>query len=260
MSRFQSSETRSSLWAGAVAVALLVAANGAPTGRGGFPPFDHPVLDEFVLQDTAFVLSGARRLGADLAFIQLLLYYGGADLREKHDRHAGEDPAEHAGHIHLGREGDAVGSTKMVDFPDLMAFGLRVGSLDPYFHYAVLFTGSALGFNLNRVDEAIEVLHRASLRDPGFPRYSLYLGALAYRQSDEINKVIPWLEESIKDPDCPTMLKNILANMYRKQGNDRRAAEIFLDILDNARDRSYADLALQKLQEIEKSLKSRKRL
>jgi hypothetical protein len=56
------------------------------------------------------------------------------------------------------------------------------------------------------------------------------------------------------------MLKNILANMYRKQGNDRRAAEIFLDILDNARDRSYADLALQKLQEIEKSLKSRKRL
>ncbi|HNC75280.1 MAG TPA: hypothetical protein PK362_10415, partial [Elusimicrobiota bacterium] len=67
-------------------------------------------------------------------------------------------------------------------------------------------------------------------------------------------------EESIKDPDCPTMLKNILANMYRKQGNDRRAAEIFLDILDNARDRSYADLALQKLQEIEKSLKSRKRL
>ena len=81
---------------------------------------------------------------------------------------------------------------------------------------------------------------------------------MAYRQSDELAKVIPWLEESIKDPECPTMLKNILANMYRKTGNDRRAAEIFLDILDNARDRSYADLALQKLREIEKNLKPKR--
>lgn len=258
MSRSASMEPRSGLWVWAVAVALLAAANGLPYRHAGFPPFNHPVLEEYVIQDTAAVLTGARRLGSDLAFIQLLLYYGSAETREKHGHRTREDPGEHAGHLHLGREGGAVGAATLGEFPELMEHGLRVGSLDPFFHYAYLFAGSALGFNLNRADEAIEVLHRASVQDPGFPRYSLYLGALAYRQSDELAKVIPWLEESIKDPECPTMLKNILANMYRKTGNDRRAAEIFLDILDNARDRSYADLALQKLREIEKNLKPKR--
>jgi hypothetical protein len=41
-----------------------------------FLVFERPLMDIFATQDMALVLNGARRLGADLAFIQLMQYYG----------------------------------------------------------------------------------------------------------------------------------------------------------------------------------------
>lgn len=237
---------------GAIALFLvfLTAANLLPKTTAVFPPFERPALEPYAVQDMTAVLTGARRFGADLAFIQMLVYYG--TVENSHPDHAGETEEEHRGHVHVPHEETAADITlaPLPDYPNLKTLGLRVGILDPFFRYAFLFTGGALGFNLNRTQEALDVLRRGAEADPHYPRYALYAGALNYRYARGHDEVVPWLEEAIKDPDCPTMVKNILANIYRRQGNNRRAAEIFLDMMENSRDPEYVDLARRKLEEM----------
>ncbi len=223
-------------------------------------------METFAAQDMAAVLNGSRRLGADLAFIQLLLYYGSMENARRGAPSPAplphEDPENHGkhGHVHMGEEAQAdVENRRLGDFPHLKDYTLRVGDLDPYFHYAYLFGAGALGFNLNRVDQALDVLRDGAGGDPHFWRYRLYAGALAYRKAEDVQKVIPLLEEAIKDPECPSMLKNILANIHRREGNVKRAAEIFIELATSSRDNEYRDLALQKLREIQSGLSPRHR-
>ena len=243
--------------------------------RPGMPPYTTSVMPAFAVQDTATVLNGARRFGADLAFIQLMQYYGSPEfadpqvsypLRRKPHRYTQNNPHKnredshphnekgheraHEGahaHLHLGSEGtaDATGEVSP-GFPLLGDFALRAGTLDPRFHFAYLFVSGALAFNLNRGDDAVRVLEHGIRGDPSFWRYRMYQGAIAYRKSQETEKVIATLEEAIKDPDCPSMIKNILAHIYIKKGNPKRAAEIYVDLLES-RDPSYATHAKTQL-------------
>jgi lipopolysaccharide biosynthesis regulator YciM len=74
-------------------------------------------------------------------------------------------------------------------------------------------------------------------------------GKLRHRKNQEMDKAISRLEEAVLDPECPSMVKNILANIYRKQGNLKRVAEIYLDMA-NSRDKSYASFAVDRLKEL----------
>jgi tetratricopeptide (TPR) repeat protein len=143
-------------------------------------------------------------------------------------------------------------------YPHLAGYARRILSLDPCFHYAQLFIGGALGFNLNRTAEAMDVLESASAADPTFWRYKYYIGAVAYRKSREMDKAIRSLEEVRRYEDCPSMLKNILANLYLKNGQVLKAAEVFLDLAEHSRDQNYRELAVRKLADIEKSLRNRR--
>lgn len=226
-----------------------------------FPVFERPVMEIFAAQDMGMVLNGARRLGADLAFIQLLQYYGTPEnANPNHPRgryrkpiRLTESEKEHEGHIHLhlGSEGMADATTKPSGrFPQLMEYTLRAGSLDPRFHFLFLFSSGALAFNLNRGDDAMRVLEQGSRGDPSFWRYRLYQGAIAFRKNQEIAKAIANLEEAVLDPECPSIIKNILGNIYIKNGNFQRAKEIYLDLL-KSRDPDYkyfAEKQLSKLQ------------
>ena len=69
---------------------LLTAARAVLPSIPSYPPYGHPPLARFSLQDMTFVLLGMRRLGADVAFMQLLQYYGTADNRDP--RHPLEPP------------------------------------------------------------------------------------------------------------------------------------------------------------------------
>ncbi|HRY30003.1 MAG TPA: hypothetical protein P5079_08220 [Elusimicrobiota bacterium] len=231
------------VWIGS-ALLLLGAAQGlALRAPRAWPPFDRPVLEKYALSDMTGVLLGLRRAAADLAFIQMLQYYAGG-----HEEEHGEED----GHVHVGGEGsaDLHPEIRLTVFPSLREYVLRIASLDPYFHYAYLFGAGALAFNLNRSDEAFDVLRRGLERDPAFWQFRLYVGAIAYRQSAQIEKVISLLEEALRYPDCPTMLQNILANIHVKIGNYQRAAEIYLLMARTSRDQSYAEQAQKKLLEL----------
>jgi hypothetical protein len=233
------------------------------------PSFQKPVFPEHAVLDMSLALSGVRRFGGDLAFIQMLQYYGGygespkpaaptatppvASSPAAHDHAHEQEGHAHEGHAH--ERGGHVPSEmntedynrRRTEYKWLENHAYRILSIDPYFHYANLFVAGALGFNLNRNDEALRVLTRAAEMDPKHWRYRLYAGAIAYRKTQETEKVIHLLEEALKDPDCPSMLMNILGNIYLHEGNLKRAEEIFRYMLDNARDPSYTDTAREKL-------------
>lgn len=231
-----------------LAAALFAAAAGMSGAlfRSPWPPFEKPVLEDYAMTDVGFVLNGLRRFGADLAFIQMLQYYASEDEAHEHR------PGERAKHFDMGREGqaDLHPEVRLPFFPALREHILRIGALDPYFHYAYLFGAGALAFNLNRADEALDVLRAGAQADPTFWRYRLTAGAIAYRRSAETEKVVALLEEAVLDPDCPTLLQNILANIHLKQGNVRRAAEIYAHIVRTSRDEGYVQHARRKLQEL----------
>jgi tetratricopeptide (TPR) repeat protein len=204
------------------------------------------VIEQYALTDASVVLSGLRRLGADLAFIQLLQYYSSEVTEEEHREMVEE------GHWHMGTEGNADlhPNVRLSNYPKLISYALRAASLDPYFHYNFIFTAGALAFNLNRDDEALTLLSEGARWEPNFWQYRLYAGAIGFRKSNSIDKVVALLEEAIKDPDCPSMVENILANIYKRQGNYQRAAEIYALMIQTSRDPAYVGTAKQKLDEL----------
>lgn len=232
----------------ALAFIFLVAAQGlsARFFRPAYPAFGRPVLDNYALTDVSVVLSGLRRLGADLSFIQLLQYYASEMTEEEHREMVEE------GHFHIGSEGaaDLHPHMRLHNYPELLAYSLRAASLDPYFHYNFIFTAGALAFNLNRDDEALALLREGARWDPDFWQYRLYAGAIGFRKAANVDKVVSLLEEAIKDPECPSMVQNILANIYKRQGNYGRAAEIYRRMLETSRDPAYVDTAREKLEEL----------
>jgi tetratricopeptide (TPR) repeat protein len=198
---------------------LLVAGLGAALAVGARPALDRgarefPPLSElpstpYSLQDAALASAGMRAVAADLAWIQLLQYAAG-------------------------------GLPEVVDPPGRM-FGnlkplcLRVARLDPSFHRAYLYGAGMLGWfnNVQRPDEAVEILKEGLERDPGQPLYSEYLAALAYKKKGDDARLVALLESIADDPKSPIEMKAILANMHKQRGEYARALALWEEMLGN---------------------------
>lgn len=196
---------------------------GSVWSRPILPSFQKTVSPRYAPQDTGSVVLGARKAGAALAFIQTLQYYGGP--------------------VQPGEEGLA--------FPRLAEYGRRMLSLNPYYRYGVLYVAGVLAFNnfSNRPDEALSLIAQALQGDPKYWRYQMFTAAIGYAKDHRTAESVASLEESIKDPECPSLIKHILAGIHRKEGRYVRAAEIYAALLD-ARDPDYSERAKKNLEEM----------
>jgi hypothetical protein len=211
------------LFTGAAVIAASVPAT--------LPPVDHLPMAAHAVQDAGAALAGARRVGGDVAFIQLLQYLG---VQEAHGhRH---EPGEEHGHAD--------------HFIDFLPFSRRFLVLSPYFHQGILFSGGVLGFVLNRPGEALSLLGEAARRDPTFWRYRLYAAAIAYGEGEQPEKVIPLLEEAMKYPDCPGILMHLLANLYKKRGDFPNAIRVYFHILSVSRNVDDVNRAAHALEDL----------
>lgn len=209
----------------------------SPRLTGGLPGLAGMRLgSEHALQDLAFIAVGMRRQAADLHFIRLLQYYGTPEAGpEDHEPHR-SDPG--------GRQyGGGV-------YPEVLPRSLRCLDLDPYFRYGALYAAGALAFNLDRTEEAVALLQQALARDPRAWRYHLYIAAIAYRKDREFGKLVAVLEPALDDPDCPAMLKVILAGIYQKLGQPEKAAGLYRAILETTRDPEYREIARRRLEKL----------
>ncbi len=204
-----------------------------------YPPLNTLVVSENYTTDVSALFLGAHRLAADIAYVQFLQYYGVREDASEQDGHHMDD-----GHGHSHADFDSG------LYPRLFEYGRRIMRLDPYFNAAVLDVAGSLAFNQKRIDEALNVLHEAVALDPAFYRYRLYMAAILYRNEGQDNKLIDALAEAVRYPDAPFMLKNILANLYKKQGRFMEAARLYLEMIDTAPtalDRSNTEQKLLKL-------------
>lgn len=225
--------------AGLLASALLLAAAGAVPGvlpGQGLPPLAGFPVAASAVQDASMAMAGLRRMGGDVAYIELLQYLSGGEglTHAAHDDEHGEGHGDsHAGWL-----------------PRALPLSRRTLSLSPYFHAAHLLAAGTLGFVLDRPKEAVALLLEAAQSDPTFWRYRLYAGAVAYKDNESPEKVIALLEEALKYPDCPSMLQNILANLHKKAGHPARAAQIYAFTIETSKDAAavhHARLQLEKL-------------
>ena len=189
---------------------------------------------------------GMRRLSADLGLIRMLVYYGSPESGDQeghyhqHDEHGHEvlDPLHPERSWGGGR------------YPELGPRAMRILDIDPSLSYAALYASGALAFNLNRPQEALAVLEYALKRDPKNFQYHAYIGAIGFHKNGDMASVVRILKPMLDSPDCPTMIKSMMAFLYKKLGLKEKAVRLYQDILETSRDLGYRKTAERMLQEL----------
>lgn len=225
-----------------LAAALLAWAAGGLLARGYASPFPPPsemrVPAAGATGDMLALAFGARRLFADVWFIRLMQYYG---TREFH----GDEEAE-AGERHHHEHGDYGGG----GYPLFLPMARHVLEVDPAFTAAGLYGAACLAFNLQRGEEAQELINYALRYNPREWKYLTMLAAIGYSKSGNAVAVAEAIAPILKDPDCPVMLKQLAAFLNKKAGNYAAAAAIYADIAATSRDEAYVRNAGKELEKL----------
>ena len=206
-------------------------------------PWRYPALNELVVtehysEDLGALLLGDRRLAADLAYVQFLQYYGTPSGAE----HQEEEKESNSLSAHDEYSGG--------NYPRVKEWGTRVLRLDPFFTQPILEIAGALAFNLDGVDQALELLREAIQRDPSFYRYHLYVAAILYKNNRQDQQLIQILEQAIQFRDCPPLFQNVLGNLLKKYGRVTDATKVFIHMLETSVYEFDRNTARQKLKEI----------
>ena len=233
---------------------------GYVTGKNYAHPFPqagqmHSFSDS-VLSDAGVLSLGIRRLAADVWFIRLIQYYGTCQCPDGENQPSPEAedgaPGHHCHHHHDHGDHDA-GTGK---YPDIFPRSRHILDLDPYFTHAGLYSAGVLAFNLGRSDEAIELINQAKRYQPREWKYDAYLAAIGYRLAGNPEKVADMLAPVVRDPECPTMIKQLVAFLNKRLKRYRAAAEIYEDIARTARNPHYIRNSRRELAQLEKILSS----
>lgn len=225
-----------------LAAAALAWAAGACSVRDYESPFPPPSEMRVPLSgatgDMLALALGSRRLFADLWFIRLMQYYG---TREFH----GDEEAGDGHHHHDEHENYGGGS-----YPLFLPMARHVLEVDPAFTAAGLYAAASLAFNMQRGEEAQELINYALKYNPREWKYLTMLAAIGYSKAQNPVAVAEAIAPILKDPDCPVMLKQLAAFLNKKSGNYAAAAAIYADIAATSRDEAYVKNARRELEKL----------
>jgi len=176
-------------------------------------------VEKYILLDLTGIVFGVRRISSDIAWIQVLQYYGSPEDENEEYNHEHKE-----GHCHHGIN---FGGGK---YYDLLKLCQRTIRLDPYFYYAYLYGSASLAWNLNRDDEGIKLLDEGIKNCPKYWQFYLYKMAIIYKKLDKYKEMVHLLEKVIKEQNCPLMVKAILANIYKRLGEYQKSLELWTEI------------------------------
>ncbi|MDI6642223.1 MAG: hypothetical protein QME68_07950 [Elusimicrobiota bacterium] len=205
-------------------------------------------VEKYLLVDLTGIVFGIRRLAADIAWIQVLQYYGTPEEECSHEHeHSADTCPYHSKFYGKGK------------YYDLLKLCLRVIRLDPYFHYAYLYGSASLTWNLERPDEGLLLLDEGIKRYPknrhDYWQLYLYKMAIIYKKAEKYKDMVLSLEKAVNEKNCPLMVKAILANIYKRFGNYHRAIVLWQEIYNYGMS-DYSKFAEKQIRELQKLLNS----
>jgi tetratricopeptide (TPR) repeat protein len=179
-------------------------------GLAGYHDPNPPMIasmqsSETHLSDVLGVALGLRHAAADIAWIETLQYYGTREF----------DMPEFVSINGGGR------------YSRFLRLCQRVARIDPFFTYIYYFGGSSLGWNLNRPTEAEILIRQGIAANPHEWRLPQYLAAMAYQRNHNVVGLEHFLEILVQDPQTPLIVKGLLANIYKKQGEYDKAIQMW---------------------------------
>ena len=216
-----------------------------------YPPLSlaHEVEAEWL--DVAGVAGGFRRMTADIAWVQLLVYYGAREgilgkdeeLDQVYQVYRGEDDHPQEEDIQYGAG----------TYPRFLPMIHRIISIDPYFTYAYLYGSGVLVWNLNQPKEAVELLQLGMKYNPKEWRFPVYIAAIVYQQQKEFGKMAGVLEQIIQEKEAPNLLRSVLANFYKDQKQYRKALKIWAYV-ESTGDPEYLERSRRQMEELQRLL------
>ncbi len=223
-----------------LAVFALAAGGFASSGyRSPFPPpSEIRVPAAGASGDMLALALGARRLFADLWFIRLMQYYGTREF------HGGEEAGD-GQHRHDEHENFGAG-----EYPLFLPMARHVLEVDPAFTAAGLYGAASLAFNMQRGEDAMELINYALKYNPREWKYLAMLAAIGYSKAQNPVAVAEAIAPILKDPDCPVLLKQLAAFLNKKAGKYAAAAAIYADIAATSRDEAYVKNAGRELEKL----------
>ncbi|MCS7231281.1 MAG: hypothetical protein RMJ67_04000 [Elusimicrobiota bacterium] len=200
-------------------------------------------LEKFFILDSIGIILGIRKIVSDIAWIQLLQYYGGHPPEDKHCNK----------HNHI----ECITKIQPGKYLDFIKYVRRVTILDPLHSFAYFYGVGALAWNLERPDEALEYL-KEGLKNLEFQKDNpesdywqlvKYQQAIYYKLGGKYKEMLNELKEIIQKGKAPNMVKAILANLYKKYGFYKEAILIWEELLDSG-DPEYVERAQIQIKEL----------
>lgn len=188
--------------------------------------------EPMAIQDTALIALGFRSVAADVAWIQLLQYFGGGSVFDLEDNHNG--------------------------YPSVQPLTLRVMRMDPYFVEAIMFGTVSLAWIklVNRPQEAMELLREAVHYNPSYWPLQGYIVSIGYQANDQFENMLGALADTLQNPDCPLQVKAIVANTFKLHKKYHEALKIWLGIYNMSDDPGTKNRAMQQIKELQGKISS----
>lgn len=214
-------------------------------------------LENYFVLDSIGIITGLRKLTSDLAWIQLLQYYGGEPPEDIED---GSNDKKQTHHNHL----EHMTKIQPGKYKRFIDYCRRVTILDPIYSFVYFYGVGCLAWNLERPDEALEYLNEG-LKNLSFQKFSpnsdywelvKYQQAIYYKIGGEYKNMLAQLRIIVESGKAPNIVKAILANLYKKFGFYEESMNIWYELLYLG-DPEYTERAKYQIQILKNLLKNK---
>ena len=121
-------------------------------------------------------------------------------------------------------------------YKDLYEYVDRITDADPHFSFAYRYGSAVMAFHLKQYEKAEKIIEKGLKYNPKMWRLRMYLGAIGYKEADNKEKYVKFLEEALDYKDHPAMLERLLGNIYEQYKPADEVVKYWLKIYKNTGD------------------------
>lgn len=235
----------------------VVSTNSYPSYFQGLTQIKLPLEKYFVLDSIGLII-GFRKLISDIAWIQLLQYYGGEAPEDVEKGNKSRYDRPHHNHL------EQMTKIQPGKYKRFLDYCRRITILDPLYSFVYFYGVGCLAWNLERPDEALKyseeglknLKFQKDIQNSDYWELVKYQQAIVYKIGGRHKEMISKLKEIVESGKAPNLVKAILANLYKKYGFYKEALNIWYDISLSG-DPEYIERAKYQIQILKNLLKNR---